>query len=168
MPAAEYTRETIERIRREAVTRPAMHMARDLEWPLDRLRRVAHQHNIELAAANPTMEDTPVVPVVKPRPVQPVPPRPMPAELNNIDPELAALILSLPTRQSRVLRLLIDAKPDSYTNAREIIDKLMIAMSPNAVTQAIFYLREHLADTHWRIEGHKQRHAGGYRLVRVP
>src|SRR3954463_14378334 len=100
MPAAEYTRETVDRIRRESVTRAAMHIARDLEWPLDRLRRVAHQHNIELANANPTVEDKSEAArnqlIAKPR---------------VISFEIRQIIDGLPPRLARIMGILATAEP---------------------------------------------------------
>jgi hypothetical protein len=145
---------TLARIRRESFTKAAYLIADDLCWSLERLRRVAAQHAIELTNANPTIDEMPDQVRRQATP-----------KVRSIPFELRQVIEALPTRLARVLDILARADFRTPMSSNDIIDQLGVAMDNGTITQIIMELRRRLVDSGWQIEGIRRKN-GGYRLVR--
>lgn len=153
MPAL-FTRETLSKIRAQAPLRQAPQIADELGWTLDRLRRTAHAHGIELVNPNPTIT-----------PPKPSPPDPVITPEGEItgSTSLDEIIALLPLRQAQVLRILkSESECGRFVSASEIAGRTMA--TTDGTNDVMQKLRRKLQASRWRIDAVARR-GGGYRLV---
>lgn len=164
MTAAIYTRETIAYLRSHAESKTDGALAAHLEWPVDRVRRVAKAHGITLTGgghhanlaptATPSLADN-LRSVIAFAPA-PVTTEPAARPLDD-------LVARLPKRQAQILCVLRDA--EEAISGHEIGARLTPPMAGENSYVYIFALRAKLRGSGWSLESQKGP-GGGYRLMR--
>lgn len=159
MTSALFTPSTLARIRLEAEVRPALDIAKDLGWELDRLRRTARAHGVELVNPYPTVEQPVELPPNEPKP------RVTGEHLDSLS--LEEIIKEMPERQALVLSVLKRYMGGQFLTRDDISERLGRVVNPDQVKSSLIHISSKLArGRYFRIESHKGP-TGGYRLVMV-
>ena len=167
-----YSPATLAHVRATAALRPAARIAADLGWDLDRLKRVARAHGIELIASNPMLKDSESNvegPAINSASLASTPP-PTPAPSREVrfgpDVSLQFIIDHLPRRQASALALLSSIADDRFLTGQEIAARIGGDYTSAAAKEALHTVAYRLQGSRWRIET-RPRRGGGYRLVKV-
>lgn len=154
MTPAPYTPETVAQIRRLARHEPVEVIADQFSWDVQRLKRVARQHFIELAGGDASASSgarSDVAPVPAQIPVR------FPPWMT-----LEAIAAALPKRQGDVLRVLMAQGIDGHFTAGHFIAD-RVGTGLKAMQSNVRNLRINLGGTRWGIEAVNHE---GYRVVK--
>lgn len=154
-------RSTLTRIRDDArACRPAPEIARDLEWPVQRLWRVARAHGIELVGEfSPTVATSQAPAARRPARIGISPDA-------AIEEQLRTLPNRLPKRQRQVFTVLARTLEDGrWLTALQICDCLKDEVPTSTISNTIHALRAKLRGTKLRIASRRYWGGGGYRMV---
>lgn len=156
------TPQTLSTIRDMARVQEAPVIATAIGWDMERLRRVAKAHAIELMGGDfvpPLMEHDETAAA---RAWNLKCSEPAPAPVHNSVDEIMAL---LSTRQAEIVRFLLARLDDDFVSGTAIANAIGISAEGFSERVQAIRLKFEVNSVNWKIESRRAGGSGGYRLV---